>query len=102
MLEALGGPGERSILSQKRRTGNGKGGEETDKRLEDGESQEDVFGEVQEKRENDESLGSHVSESMDNFTEAEKREEKDEYEEKRTSMKENSEEEDTSKDKKGE
>lgn len=81
MLEALGGPGERSILSQKRTAGNGE--EEKDESLGDGESQKDndIVGEVQEKRENGETPGSH----------------EEEYEEKR----ENSEEENMNQDKKG-
>ncbi|XP_059212654.1 chromogranin-A [Centropristis striata] len=88
MLEALGGPGERSILSQKRRTGNGDGEEEKGDVPGDGESQE-----VKEKREREENPGSHVSESEDD-----KREEEDEeYEEKRA----NSEEKHMIKDKKG-
>ncbi|XP_034756044.1 chromogranin-A [Etheostoma cragini] len=100
MLEALGGPGERSILSQKKKTGNGDGEEDKDASLRDGESQEDVAEEVQEKRGNDENPGSHVSESVDEWSEgkAEKREEEEEeYEEKRV----NSEEENMIKDKKG-
>ncbi|XP_044026100.1 chromogranin-A [Siniperca chuatsi] len=107
MLEALGGPGERSILSQKRKTGNGDGGEEKDESLGDGESQEDngIAEEVQVKRENDESLGSHTSESVDEWSEgkAEKREdeEEEEYEEKRANSVENLEEESMTKDKKG-
>ncbi|XP_051265508.1 chromogranin-A [Dicentrarchus labrax] len=84
MLEALGGPGERSILSQKRRIGNGE--EEKDERLGDEESQEDgdIVEEVQVKRENDEGPGRPVS--VDEWSEgkAEKREEEEEdYEEKR-------------------
>ncbi|XP_034555656.1 chromogranin-A [Notolabrus celidotus] len=82
MLEALGGPGERSILSQKRRTGHGVGEEEKDHSQEDGESQEDnnITEEEQVKRENDEGPGSHVSESEDERSEgkAEKREEEEE------------------------
>ncbi|XP_078130501.1 chromogranin-A [Sander vitreus] len=101
MLEALGGPGERSILSQKKRTGNRDGKEDKDVNLRDDESQEDVAEEVQEKRGNDESPGSHISESVDEWSEgkAEKRgeEEEEEYEEKRV----NSEEENMIKDKKG-
>lgn len=100
MLEALGGPGERSILSQKKRTGNGDGEEDKDVNLRDGESKEDVAEEVQEKRGNDESPGSHISKSVDEWREgkAEKRgEEEEEYEEKRV----NSEEENMIKDKKG-
>ncbi|KAK9531735.1 hypothetical protein VZT92_011141 [Zoarces viviparus] len=102
MLEALGGPGERSILSQKRGTGNGDGEEEKDDSLGDGESQDDsdVAEELKEKRQHDESPGSHVS--VDEWSEgkAEKREEEEEdedSEEKRV----HSEEEDMIKDKKG-
>ncbi|XP_040920468.1 chromogranin-A isoform X2 [Toxotes jaculatrix] len=104
MLEALGGPGERSILSQKRRTGNGEGEDET---LRDGGHHEDddIIEEVQVKREDDESPGSHVSESSDEWTEgkAAKREEEGEgedYEEKRATSEENSEEENMTEDKK--
>ncbi|KAM7368081.1 hypothetical protein PAMP_014332 [Pampus punctatissimus] len=106
MLEALGGPGERSILSQKRRTGNGDKEEEKDDSLVDGKTQEDndIGGEVQAKRENDENPGSHVSESVDDWNEgkAEKREEEEEeYEIKRENSEEISEEENMTKDKKG-
>lgn len=106
MLEALGGPGERSILSQKRKTGNGDREEEKDESLGDGESQEDndTGGELQAKRENDENPRSHVSDSVDDWSEgmAEKREEEeDEYEEKRENSEENSEEENMTEDKKG-
>ncbi|XP_042359283.1 chromogranin-A [Plectropomus leopardus] len=102
MLEALGGPGERSILSPKRRTGNRDGEGEKDESLGDGESQEDsdIVDEVQVKRENDEIPGSHASESVDEWRkgEAEKREEEDEgYGQKRAK----SEEEHMIKDKKG-
>ncbi|XP_070782017.1 chromogranin-A-like isoform X2 [Enoplosus armatus] len=100
MLEALGGPGERSILSQKRRTGNGDGEGEKDESLGDREPQEDndKAEEVQVKRGNDESPGSHASESAE-WTEgmAEKREEEEEYEEKRANSEENSEEENMTK-----
>lgn len=93
MLEALGGPGEQSILSK--RTGNGDGKEERDAVVEDGESLEgNEIEEMQVKRENDESLGSHISESVEEWREGEdeKREEEDEgYDEKRAE--ENSEEE---------
>ncbi|KAK5903746.1 hypothetical protein CgunFtcFv8_007500 [Champsocephalus gunnari] len=82
MLEALGGPGERSILSQKKRDGNGDREEEKEDSRGNGESQEDnhVAGEVKEKREKNESPGSHASESEDESTEgkAEKREEEEE------------------------
>lgn len=106
MLEALGGPGERSILSQKRKTGNGDGEEEKDESLGDGESQEDndTGGELQAKRENDENPRSHVSDSVDDWSEGtaeKKEEEEDEYEEKRENSEENSEEENMTEDKKG-
>ncbi|XP_010793497.1 chromogranin-A [Notothenia coriiceps] len=82
MLEALGGPGERSILSQKKRDGNGDREEEKEDSRGNGESQEDnhVAGEVKEKREKNESPGSHASESEDESTEgkAEKREKEEE------------------------
>ncbi|KAF7661482.1 hypothetical protein LDENG_00260740 [Lucifuga dentata] len=95
MLEALGEPGEKSILFQKKRTGNGYREGEKDESLEDEESQEyrDVGGK-EEKREKMESLGSHVSEAVDDWSEskAEKREEEEEYEEKRGNSDENSEE----------
>ncbi|KAM7395619.1 hypothetical protein PAMA_007065 [Pampus argenteus] len=105
MLEALGGPGERSILSQKRRAENGDEEEEKDDSLVDGKTQEgsDIGKEVQAKRENDENPGSHVSESVDDWNEgkAEKREEEEEYEMKREDSEEISEEENMTKDKKG-
>lgn len=106
MLEALGGPGERSILSQKRKTGNGDREEEKDESLGDGESQEDndTGGELQAKRENDENPRSHVSDSVDDWSEGtaeKKEEEEDEYEEKRENSEENSEEENMTEDKKG-
>lgn len=102
MLEALGGPGERSILSQKRRTGNGEGEEEKHESLGDGESQEDndIAEEMQVKKENGERPGSHGSESVDESSEAEKREEEEEYDENRENSEENSEE-NITKDKKG-
>ncbi|XP_071760356.2 chromogranin-A [Centroberyx gerrardi] len=114
MLEALGGPGERSILNQKRRTGNGDGGEEEDESLRDKESQErnEIGGKGQEKREKDESPGNHVSDSVSDWSEGkaekreeEKEEEEEDDEEKRAKSEENSEEgfeeENMSKDKKG-
>lgn len=73
MLEALGGPGEKSILSQKRRMGNGDREEEKHESLGDEE--------VQVKRENDkrpESHGSHGSENESSEGRAERREEKEE------------------------
>ncbi|KAL7388682.1 hypothetical protein ABVT39_018951 [Epinephelus coioides] len=102
MLEALGGPGERSILSQKRRTGNGDREEEKHVSLGDRESQEDsdIVEEVQVKREDDEGPRSHISEAADEWSEgrAEKREEEEEeYGQKRA----NSGEENMIKDKKG-
>ncbi|AWP19844.1 putative chromogranin-A [Scophthalmus maximus] len=109
MLEALGGPGERSILSQKRRTGNRDGEGEKSERRRDGESQEDgdIVKEVHLKREDEESPGSHVSESVEEWSEgkAEKREGEEEEEEeeeegskaKRVNSEENSEEENMTK-----
>ncbi|XP_039873403.1 chromogranin-A [Simochromis diagramma] len=83
MLEALGGPGERSILSK--RTGAGK--DEKEAGMEDGELQGDNEAEeVQVKRESDESPGSHVSDSAEEWREGEdeKREEDEEgYDKKR-------------------
>lgn len=83
MLEVLGGPGERSILSK--RTGAGK--DEKEAGMEDGELQGDNEAEeVQVKRESDESPGSHVSESAEEWREGEdeKREEDEEgYDKKR-------------------
>lgn len=79
MLEALGGPGERSILSK--RTGAGK--DEKEAGMEDGDNEAE---EVQVKRESDESPGSHVSESAEEWREGEdeKREEDEEgYDKKR-------------------
>ncbi|KAG7509399.1 chromogranin-A [Solea senegalensis] len=86
MLEALGSIGERSILSQKRKTENGDGGEEKAESLKDGDSREDsvdIMEETPVKREEDESPGSHVSESVDEWREgkAGKREDEDEDEE---------------------
>lgn len=105
MLEALGGPGERSILSQKRTTGNGDEEEEKDESPEDGEPREDndVDEEAQVKGENDESPGSQSADEW-GAGKAEKREEEEEeeeYEEKRANSEENSEEENMAKDKKG-
>lgn len=101
MLEVLGGPGERSILSQKRRPGNVDEEKEKDETLRDGESQETNDSTEDIKRENDEHPGSQVSESEDDWSEgkAEKREEEEEEEseEKRA----NSEEDNMTKDKNG-
>ncbi|CAN9507736.1 unnamed protein product [Ophioblennius macclurei] len=81
MLEALGGPGERSILSQEKRTGNGdeKEGEEED--IEGEELREDNEAE-EVNRENGKSPGSHASESVEkwNKAKAEKREREEEIE----------------------
>ncbi|KAM6915115.1 uncharacterized protein FYW49_010022 [Xenentodon cancila] len=88
MLEALGGPGERSILSQRKRTGKADGREEDDESTSDGRAEE-----VQVKREKYKSRG-----------EAEKREgeaEREEYNEKRGSSQQKSEGENETKDKKG-
>ena len=104
MLEALGGPGEQSILSQKKRTGTRDREEEKHVSLGDGESQEDNE-EVQVKREHDESPGGHVSADEDEWSEgkAEKREEEEEEEDDEYGQKSaDSEEEHMIKDKKGE
>ncbi|XP_069570505.1 chromogranin-A [Brachyistius frenatus] len=97
MLEALGGPGERSILSQRKRTGNADGRGDKEESTGDRESQEDDS-QVQVKREHHESPGSHSSESVDEWSESEadKREE-EEYAEKRA----NSDEENITKETKG-
>nr|XP_020459308.1 chromogranin-A [Monopterus albus] len=108
MLEALGGPGERSLLAQKRRTGGGGEEKENNERLRDGVSQQDsdIAEEAQVKRENDESLGSHISQYVDEWNEdkpenreeeEEEEEEEEDYEEKRA----NSEEESMTKDRNG-
>lgn len=55
MLEALGSPGERSILSEQTKAGNGDAGE--DESREDGESRQ----EDEQKREGEENPGSHQS-----------------------------------------
>ncbi|XP_058469888.1 chromogranin-A [Solea solea] len=86
MLEALGSIGERSILSQKRKTENGDGEEEKAESLKDGDSREDsvdIMEETPVKREEDESPGGHVSESVDEWSEGKtgKREDEDEDEE---------------------
>ncbi|TKS76024.1 hypothetical protein D9C73_009815 [Collichthys lucidus] len=85
MLEALGGPGERSILSEKRGTGNGDGDEEKDESMGDEESQEekDAAEEVLVKTRNEERPRSHVSESVDGKKEEGDDEEEEEYEDKR-------------------
>ena len=80
MLEALGGPGERSILSQKRMTGDADREEEKDENLRDKESPEDDNIAEEVKTEDEERPGSHVSE-------AEKRED-EEQEEKRVNSEE--------------
>ncbi|XP_029903733.1 chromogranin-A [Myripristis murdjan] len=88
MLDALGGPGERSILDQKRKTGNEDGGEEEEERMNYEESQErgerERGGTEEEKREKG---------SMTNWGEgkAEKREE-GEDEERRANSEETAEE----------
>lgn len=94
MLEALGGPGERSILSQKRMMGNGDVEEE---------KHQSLGAEEEGKRENDERPGSHSFESADESSEgkSEKREEEDEeFDEKRANSEEDPEENITN-DKKG-
>ncbi|KAM9339531.1 uncharacterized protein ABDE67_017176 [Symphorus nematophorus] len=103
MLEALGGPGERSILSQKRRMLNGDGEEEKDESQGDEESQEEngMAEEMQVKRENEERPVSHMEEWSEDKTEKREEEEEDEeYEEKRADSQENSEE-NMTKEKKG-
>ncbi|XP_036941331.1 chromogranin-A [Acanthopagrus latus] len=80
MLEALGGPGERSILSQKRMTGDADREEEKDENLRDEESPEDDNIAEEVKTEDEERPGNHVSE-------AEKRED-EEQEEKRVNSEE--------------
>ena len=87
MLEALGSPGERSILSQRKRTGKVDGRGEDDEHAHDSRAEE-----VQLKRGKDKSQG-----------EAEKSEEaeEEEYNEKRANSEENSEEENETKDKTG-
>uniref|UniRef100_G3PI64 Chromogranin-A n=1 Tax=Gasterosteus aculeatus TaxID=69293 RepID=G3PI64_GASAC len=81
MLEALGGPGERSILSQK------EGKEEKDDSVGDGESR-DATEEAKEEEQRDESPGSRGSTSVgeDSEDEAEKREEEGDHEEKRVHL----------------
>ncbi|XP_040017400.2 chromogranin-A [Gasterosteus aculeatus] len=81
MLEALGGPGERSILSQK------EGKEEKDDSVGDGESR-DATEEAKEEKQRDESPGSRGSTSVgeDSEDEAEKREEEGDHEEKRVHL----------------
>lgn len=61
MLEALGGPGERSILSEIREEGNEKGGKDESREDEESLEDDDVAGA---KRENDKKRGSHGSESV--------------------------------------
>ncbi|XP_068610078.1 chromogranin-A [Brachionichthys hirsutus] len=66
MLEALGGPGERSILSQESRTGYGNLEGEKDEALGDEASQEAGDGDAEEeqvKREDDKKPRGHISES---------------------------------------
>lgn len=73
MLEALGGPGEKSILSQKRRMGNGDREEEKHESLGDEE--------VQVKRENDKRPESHDSQESENESSEGRSERKEENEE---------------------
>ncbi|KAM4633746.1 chromogranin-A [Polymixia lowei] len=103
MLEALGGPGERSILAQKRRTGATDGEEEEDKSPRDEESREhnEIDGKDPEKRGENGGPENLLSDSVDDWSEGkgEKREEQkdgeeeeEEEEKKRASTEENSEE----------
>ncbi|XP_056151017.1 chromogranin-A isoform X1 [Lampris incognitus] len=106
MFEALGGPGERSILAQKRRTEAADKEQAEDESLKDKKSQEQ--GE-QEKRDGDESAHHHISDSTEDWSEgkAGKRKEKgaEEDEETRAHSEQNSDEgfqeENMAKDKKG-
>ncbi|TKS76006.1 Phospholipase B1, membrane-associated [Collichthys lucidus] len=103
MLEALGGPGERSILSEKRGTGNGDGGEEKDESMGDEESQKekDAAEEVLVKTKNEERPRSHVSESVDEKKEEEDDDEEEEEYENKRGRSEDISEENMTKDKKG-
>lgn len=85
MLEALGSPGERSILSEKRRTGTGDGEEEEKPgSFAAGESQEDegIAEGRQAERESEERPERRGSSSVDESSEAERREEEEENGEK--------------------
>lgn len=84
MLEALGSPGERSILSEKRRTGTGDGDEEKPGSFVAGESQEDegIAEGRQAERESEERPERRGSSSVDESSEAERREEEEENGEK--------------------
>lgn len=87
MVDALGGPGEQSILSQKKRMGNEDEEEEKDESRSDAGSprDSDVVEEMQVKREDEddeeESRESHVSESDWSKDKTEKREEGEDEEE---------------------
>ncbi|XP_061602735.1 chromogranin-A [Cololabis saira] len=88
MLDALGGPGERSILSQRKRTGKADGREEDDESAGDSRAED-----VQVKR------GKYKSRGQVEKSEGEA--EREEYNEKRGSSEEKSERENETKDKKG-
>lgn len=100
MLEALGSPGERSILSEKRRTGTGDGEEEKPESFAGRESQEDegIAEGRQAERESEEKPESRSS--VDESSEAERREEEEENGEKEANSEEASKE-NTTKDKTG-
>lgn len=84
MLESLGSPGERSILSEKRRTGTGDGEEEKPESFVGGKSQEDegIAEGRQADRESEERPERRGSSSVDESSEAERREEEEENREK--------------------
>lgn len=86
MLEALGSPGERSILSEKRRTVAGDREEEKPGSFAAGESQEDEGiaegRQAERESESEERPERRGSSSVDESSEAERREEEEEDEEK--------------------
>ncbi|XP_068198786.1 chromogranin-A-like isoform X2 [Antennarius striatus] len=96
MVEALGGPGERSILSQKSMTRYGNGGGEKDDSLGDEASQEaaDNAEEEEVKREDDKKTRGHIFESghESHESKAEKSEEDEEENEKKRGTSKSSEE----------
>lgn len=81
MLEALGSPGERSILSEKRRTGTGDGEEGKPESFAGRESQEDEGiaegRQVERESESEERPERRGSSSVDESSEAERREEEE-------------------------
>ncbi|KAM3860976.1 chromogranin-A [Diretmus argenteus] len=104
MLEALGGPGERSILTQKKRSGDGDGEKKLDESLRDNDSQEgnEIGGKEQDESEKDESHVNEWSVGKAEKREDEREEEEDEEDEgKRANSEENSEEENMTRDMKG-